>query len=189
MPKSTLKCTKCDRTFSMPAHLARHQSASHGIGGGSSRRRTGRGPGRPKGSGRKAGFAAASIGGDGASRIVGEMSAYHGELTAQREAIEQRISGLQNMMSMFGGGPAMLAGPARTSRRGRKGGGAGGATLKSMILRTLRQRTTPMSPQQIADAVVKGGYKTTSGNLTKAVSNALPEISEVKKVDRGQYSA
>lgn len=25
-----LKCSRCDRTFSMPAHLARHMSASHG---------------------------------------------------------------------------------------------------------------------------------------------------------------
>ncbi|MCH8967126.1 MAG: hypothetical protein IID43_05570 [Planctomycetes bacterium] len=29
MPKKTLKCPKCDRTFFMPAHLVRHVNAIH----------------------------------------------------------------------------------------------------------------------------------------------------------------
>lgn len=32
MAKKTLKCPKCDRKFSMAAHLARHKSAAHGSG-------------------------------------------------------------------------------------------------------------------------------------------------------------
>ena len=31
MPKKTFKCTKCDRSFKMAGHLARHQSATHGM--------------------------------------------------------------------------------------------------------------------------------------------------------------
>ena len=108
-------------SFSMPAHLARHQSRVAW-----DRRRIvasadGSGSGSSKGQRAEGGVCGGVHRRRRASRIVGEMSAYLGELTAQREAIEQRISGLQNMMSMFGGGPAMLAGPARTSRRGRKG--------------------------------------------------------------------
>ena len=30
MPKKTFKCSKCDRSFSMPGHLGRHMSATHG---------------------------------------------------------------------------------------------------------------------------------------------------------------
>jgi uncharacterized C2H2 Zn-finger protein len=41
-----LKCSKCDRRFSMPAHLARHVNSAHGSG----KRKAGRPP-----KGRKAG--------------------------------------------------------------------------------------------------------------------------------------
>ena len=30
MPKKTFKCKKCDRSFKMAGHLARHLSATHG---------------------------------------------------------------------------------------------------------------------------------------------------------------
>lgn len=33
MPKKKFKCSKCDRSFSMPAHLARHMNATHGSRG------------------------------------------------------------------------------------------------------------------------------------------------------------
>jgi hypothetical protein len=51
----------------------------------------------------------------------------------------------------------------------------------------LHQKSRPYSPQQIADGVVRAGYKTSSPNLTKSVSNALPKLSEVKKIGRGLY--
>ncbi|MCP4589525.1 MAG: C2H2-type zinc finger protein [bacterium] len=38
------RCTRCDRTFSMAAHLARHMSATHGVGG----KRTAKGKGKRK---------------------------------------------------------------------------------------------------------------------------------------------
>jgi hypothetical protein len=46
-----------------------------------------------------------------------------------------------------------------------------------------------MSPGEIASAVIKNGYQTRTSNLTKAVSNALPDIKGVRKVGRGQYRA
>lgn len=30
MPRKKFKCPKCDRSFSMPGHLGRHMSATHG---------------------------------------------------------------------------------------------------------------------------------------------------------------
>lgn len=32
MPKKKFKCSKCDRSFSMPAHLARHMNTIHATG-------------------------------------------------------------------------------------------------------------------------------------------------------------
>lgn len=72
-------------------------------------------------------------------------------------------------------------------RRGRQPGRPG--SLKQMIIQVLRQRSQPHTPQEIADGVVKAGYKTSSNNLTKSVSNTLPQLSEVKKVGRGLYQA
>jgi hypothetical protein len=47
------KCSKCDRKFSMPAHLARHMSASHGVkkkrSSAKKAKRRGRPPGRRTG--------------------------------------------------------------------------------------------------------------------------------------------
>jgi uncharacterized C2H2 Zn-finger protein len=69
MATGRVKCPKCDRTFGMAAHLARHVSAGHGKkkvvkkktakgAGRKGARKVGkRGPGRPKGSGRKKGAA------------------------------------------------------------------------------------------------------------------------------------
>ena len=31
MPRKVLRCSKCDRSFKMPAHLARHMSSTHGF--------------------------------------------------------------------------------------------------------------------------------------------------------------
>lgn len=46
----SFRCSKCGRTFSMAAHLARHMSAGHGAGGrGRKKKRRGR-VGRPPGS-------------------------------------------------------------------------------------------------------------------------------------------
>jgi len=75
-------------------------------------------------------------------------------------------------------------------RRGRPPGkGSRAGSLKDMIVKVLRQRSKPLTPQEIADGVVGAGYKTASKNLTKAVSNALPTLKAVRKVDRGLYQA
>jgi hypothetical protein len=36
--------------------------------------------------------------------------------------------------------------------------------------------------------VVRAGYKTKAKDLTKAISNVLPELKMVKKVGRGMYT-
>lgn len=201
MAKGSLKCKSCDRTFSMPAHLARHQNSAHR-----------RGPGRPKGSGkggRKGRVGRPRLtplenfGDESGNRVLTEMQAYRETLLMQRTTIDERLAGLENAMSVLGSPVASIEfraygnlnagrrGPGRPpgsgARRGRKPGSPG--SLKQMIIKVLRQRSKPHSPQEIADSVVKAGYKTSSANLTKSVSNTLPKLSEVKKVGRGLYQA
>ena len=44
-----------------------------------------------------------------------------------------------------------------------------------------------MSPKDIAARIVKAGYKSKAKDLTKAVSNTLPQLKQVKKVGFGKY--
>ncbi|MHC4695735.1 MAG: hypothetical protein ACYTFA_03215 [Planctomycetota bacterium] len=46
-----------------------------------------------------------------------------------------------------------------------------------------------MSPNAIATAVAKSGYKSKAKDLAKAVSNSIPELKSVKKVGFGLYKA
>lgn len=184
MAKGAFKCSKCDRTFSMAAHLARHTNTIHG--GGS--RKAGRVGGmKPKLGRPPRAAAAASGGGEGAIRVLKEMESYRDTLLMQRCSIDCQIAGIENAMSAMGTMP--IARPV-SKRRGRPAGKAGrSGSLKDMIVKVLRQRSKPLTPQAIAEGVVSAGYKTASKNLTKAVSNALPTLKMVKKVDRGLYQA
>ena len=60
-------------------------------------------------------------------------------------------------------------------------------SLKSYIARVLRQSSKPMSLQDIGTRVKKAGFKTKAKNLTKAVSNKLPDLKKVKRVGYGKY--
>ena len=196
MARKAFRCKRCGRGFSMAAHLARHQNAVHGAGG---RKKTG------KKTGRRAGRASASpapMGGDeGASRVLSEMSAYLEDLQAQRDAITNQIAGVEDAMNMMGGAKVAVPSGPRAGRRGpgRPAGKRGRratrgvhgreGSLKPMIVKALRSSSAPMSPSDIAKAVISNGYQTRTSNLTKAVSNALPDIKGVRKVGRGQYRA
>lgn len=216
MAKGDFKCSTCGRTFSMAAHLARHNSSMH------------RRPGRPKGSGKGKGSRGGRLGrpplsrnkvagggemyNDDGTRVLSEMAAYRDTLLMQRSNIDRRLEGIQSAMSAMGsssfvgftptssaptgkrrgrppgsGRKARATASAGGAKRGRKPGRPG--SLKQMIIKVLRQRSQPHSPQEIADGVVKAGYKTSSHNLTKSVSNTLPLLPEVKKVGRGLYQA
>ena len=214
MIKGEFKCSSCGRTFSMAAHLARHASTMHrrpgrpkgsGKGKGARGGRLGRPPLSVSRSANRG-----EISDDG-SRVLSEMAAYRDTLLMQRSNIDRRLEGLQSAMSAMGstsfssfstpssastgkrrgrppgsGRKARASAQAGGARRGRKPGRPG--SLKQMIVKVLHQRPQPHSPQEIADGVVKAGYKTSSHNLTKSVSNTLPLLkSEVKKVGRGLY--
>ncbi len=187
MASGKFKCTKCDRSFSMAAHLARHSSTIHVRGGRKTQGKKVAGRvGRPPG--RKNTYPVAqtrsSIGG-GARQLLSGMRAYHTDLVNQRGQLEAEISAIGAAMDAMGAAPVLAAAPAK---RGRPAGSVGRAgSLKSYVAKVLSQRSSPMSPKAIAAKIVKAGHKSKAKDLTKAVSNALPQLKMVKKVGFGMY--
>jgi hypothetical protein len=109
---------------------------------------------------------------------------------AQRGAIDEQIGAIENAMSAMGGGQPKRIGRPKGRPAVRARGRAGRAgSLKDSIVNVLKKRSTPMSPRELSTAVVRAGYKTKAKDLTKAISNILPQIKAVKKVGRGMYRA
>lgn len=145
--------------------------------------------GRPKSSRNSIrSFARASApSGDGVTRLISQMQSYYSELTSRRSSLDAQIAGMESAINILGAAPRAGA----TGRRlGRPAGSRDrSGSLKDTIVRVLRQRAVALSPREIAAKVVQAGYKTTTKNLTKAISNTLPEINKVRKVGRGLYRA
>lgn len=159
----------------MPAHLARHMSTTHGVKSASAKK---------KGAGRRGSVAAHSVAPNG---LLDTLQEHYDALSAERESIEAQLDGIRTAMDALG---AAVPAPSAGRSAGRRGSGGGRpGSLKDYIVRVLRGRSGSLSPREIAGAVKKAGYPTKSDDLTKAVSNMLPQIPAVRKVSRGQYSA
>ena len=74
------------------------------------------------------------------------------------------------------------AGPGRP-----RGSAPREGSLKNYIVRVLKQNSKPLSPNDIGIRVVKAGFKTKAKDLTKAVSNTLPQLGNVKRIGFGMY--
>lgn len=75
---------------------------------------------------------------------------------------------------------------------GRVGGGArrrprNELNLAEALAKTLKNST--MSVTEVAEAVQRGGYQTTSPNFRTIVNQTLLKDSRFKKISRGQYTA
>ena len=192
MTPGSFKCPKCDRSFSMAAHLGRHANTIHGSRKGPkpvAKRKPGRPRknrvGRPKGSRSFARAGAAT--GEGVTRLLSQMQSFYSELTARRSSLDAQIAGMEGAINILGAAPKAGATGRKLGRPSGSGSRAG--SLKDTIVRVLRQRAVALSPKEIAAKVVQSGYKTSTKNLTKAISNTLPEINTVRKVGRGLYRA
>jgi len=210
MPKAKYKCSRCDRTFSMPAHLARHRNTIHGMG--ARKKKTKGKVGRPKAtSAKRLGRPKVRVARTGATtglgtpRFIGEMKAYQDALLTQRASLDAQIDAVGRAMTEIGlattatrritkkrAKPRIKARvKARVKRiaeaKGRAGGKTRTGSLRDYIGRVLKQRTKPMSPAEIGTSVVKAGFKTKAKDITKAVSNTIPKMSNVKKVGFGKY--
>ena len=197
MAGGKFKCPKCDRSFSMAAHLARHVNAIHRRKKGAATakkrrvkaRATGvRKVGRPTGIRRRKAIRT-TLARPGAVQLISSMQAYHSDLVARREGIEAEITAIGQAIEAMGIVPAPRA---LRAKRGRPVGRPAGrpareGSLKTYIVKVLGQRSTAMSPKDIAARIVKAGYRSKAKDLTKAVSNTLPQLKQVKKVGFGKY--
>ena len=201
MAKTKLRCSRCKRTFSMPAHLARHMSAIHGkkargkVAKGRAKKAKAR-VGRPKGVSSKIGLrprkGAARILGEGSARVISEMQAYHNTLIAQRTSVDVQIDAFARAMKTLGAATPRRVKRRRPARgrpaRGRPVGRAPRpGSLRDFIVRILRQSSRPMGPNEIGISVKRAGFKTKAKDLTKAVSNTIPAVTNIKKVGFGLY--
>ena len=190
MAKS-FKCKKCDRKFAMAAHLGRHMATIHGSGG--ARRKVV----KPNSSPRRSVMANATrvsrnvVSAGHTDQLVSDMQTLHADLTAQRASLDAQLDAVADAMRVLGGAASISGVRGRApARRGRTAAGSGAVragSLKEYIVRVLGQSSKPMSPNEIGDRIIKAGYKTKSKDLTKAVSNALPQVKGIKRIGFGQY--
>ncbi len=109
-----IKCPKCDRRFSMPAHLARHLGTIHKRKAKKrvAKKRTSakRKAGRPKGAVKKKrgrpkgrGVARRQSMGEGSARLLSGMRIYQSKLIDLRNRLEAEISTLSKAMNALRG--------------------------------------------------------------------------------------
>ena len=194
MAKAAFKCPKCDRSFSMKAHLARHTNTIHASpkrrkAAAKKRAKRAKLAGKKRVVERKARvLSARKAPVSGGSRVLREMKVYHADLTAMRSSLDVQIDAIEAAMEALTGIRAKAA-PRPKRRAPVRGRGRAGRTgsLKDSVVGVLRKHRTPMSPRELSSAVVRAGYNTKAKDLTKAISNILPQLKMVKKVGRGMY--
>jgi len=117
------------------------------------------------------------------------------DLVRQRDALSAELAELE---AVFGAipsvanekrGPGRPRGPVGRPRgAGRRGRGRNATSLATSLHSVLNGKT--MSVAEVADAVQKAGYRTTSPNFRTIVNQALISNPKAfKKVARGQYTS
>lgn len=175
------KCAKCDRTFSMAAHLGRHQSTVHAakkpparLVVAVKRRRFRRATARPH-----------QFLPVGPAEVTAQLDAYREQLAAQRAEIDSQLAVLDHALAALG---ATARPPTKHVAGGRRGGRAAWAgSLKSFILRVLQGRVRPLAVKDIAAAVLNAGYQSRDKDLGRAVHKYLTSMPQIVRVTRGQY--
>lgn len=127
----------------------------------------------------------------GTGTAVQSIQARLNEIDTQMSSLTAERQGILDSVRQIGG--TVEAAPASTgSRRGRPAGSRnkpkaaakavrgtnartlnGGKTLKVALAEVLRDATGPMSPTEITEAVIKGGYKSNAPNFTTMVTQQL----------------
>ncbi len=168
--RKTHKCARCDRKFSMAAHLARHMNTVHGSKKIKASKRASAGPRANRGS-------------EGDFRVLlGGLKAYRDRIADQRNEIDNQMRTVDAALAGLG---VANARPALVGRR--SGGGARAGSLKDYIARVLRGLARGKSVQHIAAAVLKAGYKSKDKKLDHSVGKALAGMKNVTRVERGVY--
>lgn len=175
------KCSKCDRRFSMAAHLARHMSTIHA----SKKAKATKMKKRRAVAKKKRASVATRAGRGTRSNLgvtLGSLKAHRVQLADQRNEIDNQMQAIDAALAALGAGTAK---PVVARRKRGKGPRAG--SLKSYIARVLRGLVKGKSVKSITAAVKKAGYKSKSKKLDHAVSKALADMKNVTRVGRGVY--
>ncbi len=188
MPRKNLKCSRCSRTFSMPAHLARHMNTTHASPAARAARQRARGgAGKARGRASAVVMSGSNLSFEDSSDLLTGIQAYHETLLAKRDQIDRELSALGGALSALGS-TGVASPKVGFAKRGRRGPGAREGSLKSFIVKILERQSSAATPKEIASKVLRSGYKSKAKDLTKAVSNALPELKKIKKVGFGMYT-
>ncbi len=204
--RKTFKCPKCDRRFSMAAHVGRHLKTIHASktgkkSGGKRRSRTrveaGVAPASSRGThgqkaratrGRRSSPASASrVSGAG---LLAGLRAYYHNLAAHRSTLDAQIAAVDKALGSLqpvGAAPAPRPAPPKRGRPAGRRIKAG--SLSDYIVRALGRRSKPMSPREIAAGLKQVGYRSKTKDLAHAVTKMLPKIKAVRKVGFGLYQA
>ena len=179
------RCSKCNRTFAMAAHLGRHMATRHGRKAKAARVPKTRANSTLRTAGSSSGM----------SGLLAAIQASRGELEAQQAQITAQMAALDNTIATLGGAtaPTAQAGRMRVrtagTKRGRAGRGAREGSLRSYIDKVLHEAGKPMRVAEITAAVRKAGFKTKNKTLDKSVGITLAGIPTAKRVARGVYAA
>ena len=164
------KCSRCDREFSMAAHLARHMNTLHASN-------------KVKATKRASVAAPANPGSESdLAGVLGSLEAHRDRLANQKNEIDDQMRAIGVALAALGAGAAE---PVVVRRRQGKGTRAG--SLKDYIARVLRGRSKGLSVTNIRAAVLKAGYKSKDKRLNHAVGKVLADMKNVARVDRGVY--
>ena len=175
----SFKCPKCQRTFSMAAHLGRHTATMHGKKAAPApvkRTAIPRRPASPP---------------DRTGRLLSEIRAARNELDAQQAQLAIQIAALYQLLLTLGGAacrtdhrtaPLAARGGARKSA-----GGARDGSLRFYIEKVLQGAGKPMRVADITTAVQRAGFKTKNKTLATTVGITLATMPTAKRVERGVF--
>jgi chromosome segregation ATPase len=105
-----------------------------------------------------------------------------GTLERKRDRLLDKVRKLNDQINEFGGATRGLIAAASGRTRPRNE-----ANLVESLQKVLTDKV--MSVTDVAEAVQKAGYATTSPNFRTIVNQALIASGKFKRVDRGQYTA
>ena len=178
------KCSKCDRTFSMAAHLARHQNTTHGA---KPKRKVARKKAAKRITRKAVRRARRSVKRAPRSEtqpLLLQMQAYRNDLLTQRAQVISQIDAIDKALGVMGG---TVRASARKPGRGRRAGTTRPGSLKSYITRVLHARGSAMAVKDGTAGVLKAGFKTRNKTLAKSVGVALGQMPTVRRVSRGMF--
>ncbi|MCA9278172.1 MAG: hypothetical protein H6815_05190 [Phycisphaeraceae bacterium] len=173
--------------------------------GTTAKKTTGRKRGRPAGSKNKKTSTAGGLRGISTQALYDELYRRSHILAERRDELLAELDMIDAEMASLGASSSqptrrsatrastkrVSTGGKRASTKKRRGGGRrkgkGGSTLEDSLVAVLTGKT--MGVTEVADAVLKAGYKSDSPNFRTIVNQCLTKSDRIKKIARGQYTA